>query len=161
MLGTVKQDAQLEGGRQEWALGILRSLEASGRQEVEDFLHYLRRRQRGPKQSGFKELMQLRVKVGKLQRENEELLLVCKEMNEFRSVLDTSSVPSSIDERRLLLLKSQIIAMRRQTSFLQKSVHSQNAVLRKTRELLRFLAEAATLTHLQVAPPTPSKLRTE
>ena len=53
------------------------------------------------------------MKVGKLQRENDELLLICKEMNEFRSVLATQSSPTELDERRFMLLKSQIIAMRR------------------------------------------------
>ena len=151
--GIASARGGLKPGRQEqendWALGVLRSLEGEGRKEVAEFLTYLKRRQRGLKQSGFKELMQLRAKVGKLQSENAELLRVCQEMNEFRSVLAAEMLPAELDERRFLLLKAQIISMRRQIGFLQKTVTSQSSVVKKTRELVRYLSEVATLKPLQ------------
>ncbi|CDW78014.1 UNKNOWN [Stylonychia lemnae] len=94
--------------------------------------------------SQFNEVMTLRHKIDLLEKENEELRVLNREMNEFKQILDHPM--EDIDQRRYHLLKSQVIQLTRQNKLLSDTVQSQSRLVRETERMLQYLEEAVMLS---------------
>ena len=80
------------------------------------------------KNSRQTEINFLKQKIVKLEKENQELREYFEDVSEFKYAMEDfqqTQTPENIDQRRILLLKSQILSLQRQNKIQQDTIRSQ------------------------------------